>query len=217
VPDVELVELLIAEAHRQIGASPSGCVSGADVVRGIGRDPGDEAMLFAFQEIRRRGTLRLEAWQLGGLPTFVRLPDEKPIASSMGDNNTVIGIPPAQMGSGNTIVNFADEHGNTILNRPMIVGYDAHGGPGDVVVGAGAGGRGLELAGLLRQLATALQAEGATEAAAMSTALAVSVESPTPDRNAIRRMWDVAKVGATTSGLVSLAARIEPLIHSLLH
>lgn len=57
-----------------------------------------------------------------------------------GDDNTVIGTPPKRMGSRNTIVNFSDANGNTLLNRPgTSIGAGAGFDPTSVIIGAGAG------------------------------------------------------------------------------
>lgn len=61
--------------------------------------------------------------------------------SEAGDDNTVIGTAPKRMGSRNTIVNFSDANGNTILNRGGIsIGAGASYDPTGTIIGSGAGG-----------------------------------------------------------------------------
>ena len=57
------------------GAETTGTVDGEAVAAEVGRSPDDAEVYWAFQEIRRRGVLELDAWRGGmGLPAFVRLP-----------------------------------------------------------------------------------------------------------------------------------------------
>jgi hypothetical protein len=44
-----------------------------------------------------------------------------------------------KIGNRNVIIGATDDRGNTILNKPMTVGYGARGGPGSIVIGAFAG------------------------------------------------------------------------------
>ncbi|MDB5584055.1 MAG: hypothetical protein JWR80_9231 [Bradyrhizobium sp.] len=58
----------------------------------------------------------------------------------MGDENVVMGKQPfRKIGSRNVVIGATDNNGNTILNKPMTVGYGARGGPGSIVIGAYAG------------------------------------------------------------------------------
>jgi hypothetical protein len=66
--------------------------------------------------------------------------DEDTGSDVEGNDNVVVSRDPTRLrGSGNVIIGAMDDSGNTVLNRPMIVGRGASGGPNDVVIGAGAG------------------------------------------------------------------------------
>ena len=54
------------------------------------------------------------------------------------ENNVVIGNANIT-GNGNTIINFTDQNGNTIINTPMIIWNWAKWWPWDIVIGAHAG------------------------------------------------------------------------------
>jgi hypothetical protein len=72
-------------------------------------------------------------------------PPAAPPSAVMENNNTVIGTPPAQMGSGNTIVNSPDPQGNVIINRGgTAVGAGACADSSSVAIGAGANAGGCQ-------------------------------------------------------------------------
>jgi hypothetical protein len=57
-----------------------------------------------------------------------------------GNNNTDVGSKaPSIHGDNNTYVGPTDNHGNTIYNGPVAIGYNAHAGPDSVSIGAHAG------------------------------------------------------------------------------
>ena len=75
MPNADLVDELTRTAIEMINADMTGTVDGEAVAQRIGRSGRDSEVYWAFQEIRRRGDLRLDAWRGGmGLPAFVRLP-----------------------------------------------------------------------------------------------------------------------------------------------
>jgi len=82
---------------------------------------------------------------VGLLALFVRKPQDATRADDgevrdWGDDNTVIGEAPERMGSRNTIVNFSDANGDTILNRGSVsIGAGAGFDPTSVIIGSGAG------------------------------------------------------------------------------
>lgn len=51
----------------------------------------------------------------------------------IGNENVIIGNGRIN-GDRNVIINATDANGNIILNRPMIIGYNAKGGPNDIVI-----------------------------------------------------------------------------------
>jgi hypothetical protein len=75
MPNADLVDVLTRAAIGLINADMTGTVDGESVAAAVGRSPHDAEVYWAFQEIRRRGDLSLDAWRGGmGLPGFVRLP-----------------------------------------------------------------------------------------------------------------------------------------------
>ncbi|GEM_PF-6648821 len=62
-------------------------------------------------------------------------------AMQVGDESVVMGAIPknAKIGDRSTVVGATDSNGNTILNTPMAVGYNAQAGPGGISIGAYAG------------------------------------------------------------------------------
>lgn len=145
-------------------------------------------------------------------------PDEPPTA---GDYNVVLGPPPpGSIGSGNVYVRDADARGNVMHNGPEAeaIGFGAQAGPGGKSIGAFSGATGeTELIPLLRDLVAALQTAGDGDGAAAATDLVRQVQSRQPNAGAIARAWEIANGAATLNGLTTLALRIEPLIHALLH
>jgi hypothetical protein len=63
---------------------------------------------------------------------------------NVGPDAVVMGrvAPNATIGAGSVVIGPTDDHGNTIVNKPMVAGRCAHGGSGDIVLGAHAGGAG---------------------------------------------------------------------------
>lgn len=64
------------------------------------------------------------------------------VQQAVGNDSVVMGLVSsnAQVGDRSVVIGATDAHGNTILNQPMVVGHDAHGGPNSIVIGADAGG-----------------------------------------------------------------------------
>jgi len=62
-------------------------------------------------------------------------------SQTVGDDSVVMGrvSPNARVGDRSVVIGATDAHGNTILNQPMVVGHNAHGGPNSIVIGADAG------------------------------------------------------------------------------
>lgn len=75
MPDSELADQLTTAAERLLNATDGSFVTGSEVAQEIDRDPNDPAVYYAFREVQRRGTLRLDSWEGGmGLPRMVGLP-----------------------------------------------------------------------------------------------------------------------------------------------
>jgi len=76
-----------------------------------------------------------------GVVAFMYLRMSIAVSQTVGTESVVMGQiqPNARIGDRSVVIGPTDTHGNVILNQPMIVGHNAHGGPGDLVIGADAG------------------------------------------------------------------------------
>ncbi len=150
------------------------------------------------------GRQEAESWPRDGQGNFI------------GDDNTVIGMPPPRMGSGNTIINLTDDQGNMILNRGgTAIGRGAVADPTSIAIGATAMAGVPALVPLLREMAAMMEAADHAAGVDMTDDLIAHIESPNPNPRAIERLWCGLKALATGEELIALAARIEPLLHSL--
>jgi hypothetical protein len=80
------------------------------------------------------------------IPFFIWQPRKEIDVSDdaeVGEDNVVMGKHNfRKIGNRNVIIGATDDRGNTILNKPMTVGYGARGGPGSIVIGAFAEAKG---------------------------------------------------------------------------
>ena len=125
---------------------------------------------------------------------------------STGDDNVIIGNRTIN-GSRNVIIDATDANGNTILNRPMVVGHGAKGGPDDIVIGSRAGS-GSELFLLLDQLASMTDANVVEDI----TALVSELKSDHQDKSKIETLWASIKTAVTVGEAVELVLKIGSLI-----
>jgi hypothetical protein len=221
MPDIQLVDELIAAAERLIDESVSGIVDGDDVARAIGRDPGDPRALMhhAFREIERLGVLQLDAWGGGmGLPHGVQRPSmvgrREPV---IGHDNTYVGPGPVpSMGTGNTIWTAADACGNVNIPGGTAVGADTRADSTSVAVGARAKGGDLsQLPALLAELQQIFhQADDAQTEQAIEV-LRADVQASSPDSGKIREVWNGIQGAATMSGAAGLVEQISALLAHL--
>jgi hypothetical protein len=72
MPDADLADQVAEISLRLISASKSGEIEGADVARELERFEND--LYWAFQELKRRGTLDMYFPGGMGLPSMIRLP-----------------------------------------------------------------------------------------------------------------------------------------------
>ena len=128
-----------------------------------------------------------------------------------GDDNIIIGNRRVN-GSRNVIIDATDANGNTILNRPMVIGYRAKGGPNDIVIGSGAGA-GSELFLLLDQLKINVSDK---ETIQNVTTLISELKSPKKNKTKIETLWASIKAAVTIGSAVDLVAKISPLIVAFL-
>lgn len=128
-----------------------------------------------------------------------------------GDDNTVVGIWNGTVkGSRNTVVGATDARGNTILNRPMIVGNNAKGGHYDIVIGSGAGA-GSELFLLLDDLS-----KKEPDVADSIADLVSELKSTNRDKTKIEKLWDSIKGVVTVAESIQLVAKITALLCPIL-
>jgi|GEM_PF-4139414 hypothetical protein len=127
-----------------------------------------------------------------------------------GDDNVVIGNRKVN-GSRNVIIDATDSNGSTILNRPMVIGYNAKGGPNDIVIGAGAGS-GSELFLLLDKLAS----QSNSEVSKKIVTLVSELKSDQKDKSKIKTLWSSVEKVVTAGSAIDLVVKISPLIAALL-
>jgi hypothetical protein len=72
MPDADLADQVGEISLRLISASKTGEIEGADVARELERSEND--LYWAFQELKRRGTLEMYFPGGMGLPSMIRLP-----------------------------------------------------------------------------------------------------------------------------------------------
>jgi bifunctional pyridoxal-dependent enzyme with beta-cystathionase and maltose regulon repressor activities len=72
MPDADLADRVAEVSLRLISASKTGEIAGADVAKEIARSEND--LYWAFQELKRRGTLDMYFPGGMGLPSMIRLP-----------------------------------------------------------------------------------------------------------------------------------------------
>lgn len=72
MPDADLADQVAEISLRLISASKSGEIEGADVAGELERSEND--LYWAFQELKRRGTLDMYFPGGMGLPSMIRLP-----------------------------------------------------------------------------------------------------------------------------------------------
>jgi len=126
-----------------------------------------------------------------------------------GDDNVIIGNGQIN-GNRNVIINATDANGNIILNRPMIIGYNAQGGPNDIVIWSGAGA-GSELFLILNQLAS----ESTPEVAGQITTLISELKSEQKDKSKIATLWSSIENAVTVGGAIDLVMKAGILISAL--
>lgn len=130
---------------------------------------------------------------------------------NIGDDNVIIDGSNSNrdrnIGSRNVIIGATDASGNTILNRPMVIGHNAKGSSNDIVIGAGANA-GSELFLLLNQLRTLASKENQEAIERLISEL----NSPKKDGVRINKLWQSIKVAVTIGNAVDLIVKISPLI-----
>lgn len=139
-----------------------------------------------------------------------------------GKHSVVIGNVPctSNIGEGSVVIGPTDSHGNTILNKPMAVGYGAKAGPGSIAIGAFAGA-GLpdlsfppqlrsEMEGLVN---LAVQSRNHELITAIGT-LAAELRQPESTNGAILSAWEGVKSLATIDGAYSLLTRASTALLS---
>lgn len=124
----------------------------------------------------------------------------------MNDDNVIIGNRQVN-GSRNVIIDATDLNGNTILNRPMIIGHNAKGGPNDIVIGAGAQSN-TDIFSLLNKLADVSDPEVAQKIVLLVSEL----KSGTKDKNKIRKLWNLVQNAVVLADAAVYLSQIGVLI-----
>jgi hypothetical protein len=129
--------------------------------------------------------------------------------SKIGDDNVVVGQPPDEMGSGNTIVNIADARANTILNQGgLAIGRNARADATTIAIGTNAMA-GTNLVPPLEELRTILARAGDADAAHATSELIVAIQAPVKDERKIQRLVGIVRSAAATA---ADAVTLMPLI-----
>lgn len=129
---------------------------------------------------------------------------------NVGDDSVVIGnVSHRNVGSRSVVIGATDANGNTIIDKPMAVGYGAKAGPGSIAIGAYAGA-GSDLFLLLNQVVEILKED---PVASENISLLISeLKKESPDTSLIRNLWYAVEAAVTTGGAFDLAIRIKTLL-----
>lgn len=127
-----------------------------------------------------------------------------------GDDNVIIGNRKV-VGNRNVIIDVADINGNTVLNRPMVVGYNARGGPNDIVIGSHAGA-GSDLFLLLNQLKEIISENNDHKTAKEISSLISELKEHPKNKSKIKILWDSIKVAVTIGSAIKLITEIQQLL-----
>ena len=130
-----------------------------------------------------------------------------------GDDNVIIG-PRRVSGSRNVIIDTTDANGNTILNRPMVIGHNAKGGPNDIVIGSGAGA-GPDIFLLLDQLKEIVQDNDDSETVEIIASLISELNKAKKDKSKIKTLWDSIKAAVTIGSAADLIVKITLLVGAI--
>lgn len=133
---------------------------------------------------------------------------------NVGNDNVIIG-PRKVKGNRNVIIYATDVNGNTILNRPMVIGYNAKGGPNDIVIGSGAG-VGSELFLLLNQLQNIATNNDDPKTVQEISDLIIELKKPQKDKRKIMGIWNSLKAMAMINGATNLIWRVTEMIQQTL-
>jgi len=72
-------------------------------------------------------------------PVSPALPPKIQPNVTVGNDSVAFGQVSGSVGDRSVVIGATDSNGNTILNQPIAVGYNAHAGPGSIAIGANAG------------------------------------------------------------------------------
>ena len=145
--------------------------------------------------------------------------DIKPLKLKVGRDSVVMGNVTGEVGDSSVVIGPTDEHGNTIIDKPMAVGRGASAGPDSIAIGATAyAGADPQLPHLVNQLSDAVEATGDNETAAKFNSLVkeLSGKNGDPDKGRALTILEQLRNAATLNGALGLIGRIQQLVTNFL-
>ena len=133
---------------------------------------------------------------------------------NVGEDSVVIGNVYGNVGDRSVVVGSTDNRGNTILNQPMAVGYNAHAGPGSIAIGANVGA-GTSIPMVLKELHKMIESTDDPVLIESFKELCSELKPPQKDKTKISRLWEIIKKSAALSGAVDILTKVSAFIGSL--
>lgn len=131
---------------------------------------------------------------------------------NIGEDSVVIGNVKGNVGNRSVFIGATDSNGNTTLNQPMAVGYNAKAGPGSIAIGSNAMA-GPDIFFLLNTLESMASKEGNSVSEIKD--LATILRTPIPDKNKIQSLWEIINSFKWTAETGILIYQISALIAKL--
>lgn len=134
---------------------------------------------------------------------------------NVGEESVVIGNVRGNVGNHSVIVGATDSHGNTILNQPMAVGYNAKAGPGSIAIGAyaGAGSDGFLL---LNELKEIIKQNGDEKTLENIINLIGELKKPNIDKTKVSQLWENIKSVTTITNAIASITQISLFIAQII-
>lgn len=132
---------------------------------------------------------------------------------NIGEDSVVIGNVTGNVGNRSVIIGATDSNGNTIINQPMAVGYNAKAGPGSIAIGANAGA-GSDIFFLLNNLEFFAQKE--VNSLSEIRDLIQELKIPIKNKSKIQNLWKTINDFKWTAEAFILIKQIYPYIQQYL-
>jgi hypothetical protein len=133
----------------------------------------------------------------------------------VGEESVVLGKVSGRVGGRSVVIGATDERGNTIINLPMAVGYNAHAGPGSIAIGAHAWA-GMELPALLAEIRLIIEQSPDASLKASFGEFMLEIEKSEKDKSKLSRLWGAVKGAAALNGSITLIEKATELLAPLL-